>query len=268
MSMLKLITLFMTFTIWAHTFERPYITPTGKQASVKLRSDAVEWVKLNVQGIDLLSPQKKVGLQYITSLFMERLKSIDEKRPIYDELYRVMKPGDVSYSPYFIKEGIKIAIMGANQKLTDYPEYAHWKGKTVEEVFGYPGDHRLMDDIGGEATRNTCFLKENRVGSYPIGSSNTYYHEFGHFLHMTTMTPEEFILVEKLFLNAKARNVFLDDYAAQSVHEYFAQGLEAYISETKTSADRRGRYTKSDRNDLMRLDIDLYQFIATLIETY
>lgn len=252
----------------AQTIQQEYVNPNGDKSTIKLREEAINWASTNIQSLDLLTDQKKIGIHYIVSIFMDRLNTIDEKRPVYDELYEHMKPGDVSYSPFFVKEGIKLVIMDKTQKLTDFAEYAHWRGKTVEEVFGYAGDHRLMDDIEGEATRNTCIIKEHRIGKFPIGASNTFYHEFGHFIHMTTLTPEEFAKVEKLYLGAKKRNVFLDDYAAQSVHEYFAQGLEAFVAETKTARDRWGAYTKNDRNDLKRLDPELHDLIAGLIENY
>lgn len=250
----------------AADFLKKFLGPSGNIEEISLHSEAISWADSNVQGMNLLSEEKKAGIYYIVSLFYDRIKTIDSKRSLYDELYEKMKPGDVSYSPYFVKEGIKIVILRPDQHVTDFPEYSHWKGKTVEEVFGYEGDHRLMDHIEGEATRNTCLLKEHRVGRYPKGSSNTFYHEFGHFLHMTTFTADEFLTLEKLYLHARANDLFLDDYAAQSVHEYFAQGLEAYVAETKTKADRTFKYTKSGREDLKRKDYDLYEFIDRLIE--
>lgn len=221
-----------------------------------------------MQGLDNLNDLKKHGLYFIVSNFFDRINNMDAMSPVYDEIYASMKPTDVSYSPYFVKEGIKIMIMSRDDHVTDLPEYAHWRGKTVEEVFGYKGDYRLMDDIDGEATRNTCLLRSSRVGNFPRGSANTFYHEFGHFIHMSTLNKEEFYTVEKLYLAALNRQHFMDSYAAQSVHEYFAQGLEAYLSETKTKADRLGEFTKTDRADLLKIDPDLSAFIEKLIEKY
>lgn len=257
-----------SLSAFAETVLKDYVTPSGKSAQVKIRTEAQDWVSANVQGVPLLSEEKLLGLHYIVSVFYNRISTLDEKRAQYDEIYAGMRPGDVSYSPYFVKEGLKIAILGDQDRVTDFPEYAHWRGKTVEEVFGYPGDHRLMDDIDGEATRNTCLLKLHRVGKYPIGASNTFYHEFGHFIHMSTLDRAQFFQAEKLYLAAKARNKFIDNYAAQSVHEYFAQGLEAYLAETKTAKDRLGAYTKTDRKDLQRIDPQLHDLIASLIESY
>lgn len=263
-----LLLLLLSVVASAEVITVDYTSPSGKAAQIRLRTEAMDWVNEHVEGLQNLPEQKTTGLYYIVSTLFERIHKLDELRPVYDEIYAQMKPGDTSYSPYFVKEGIKIKIMSRQDHLTDLPEYAHWRGKTVEEVFGYKGDHRLMDDIDGEATRNTCLLKDFRVGKYPVGASNTFYHEFGHFIHMTTLKKDEFFVVEKLYLAAKAKNVFLDSYAAMSVHEYFAQGLEAYLAETKTPMDQMGAYTKSGRADLMRLDPDLGTFIATLIENY
>lgn len=260
------LSLLLSFSTYGAPFYKKYVSPSGSIEEVKLLTEAMDWTKKNVKGLELLPEEKKDGIYYIISLFFDRVNTLDSKRSQYDALYEGMRPGDISYSPYFVKEGIQIVILDSNQRVTDFPEYAHWKGKTVEEVFGYRGDHRLMDNIEGEATRNTCLLKKHRVGQYPKGSSNTFYHEFGHFLHMTTLTVDEFITLEKLYLHAKANELFLDDYAAQSVHEYFAQGLEAYIAETKTKSDRMFKYRKSDREDLRRLDPDLLEFIDRLIE--
>lgn len=262
------LTVLLSFNTMASGFVKKFLGPSGNIEEINLQSEAISWAESNIQGMALLSEEKKTGIYYIVSIFLDRINTLALKRSLYDELYERMRPGDVSYSPYFVKEGIKIAILGPDQHVTDFPEYSHWKGKTVEDVFGYKGDHRLMDFIEGEATRNTCLLKEHRVGRYPKGSSNTFYHEFGHFLHMSTFSIDEFMTLEKLYLHARSNDMFLDDYAAQSVHEYFAQGLEAYVSETKTKFDRAHKYTKSDREDLKRIDHDLFEFIERLLELH
>lgn len=268
MKKLSIFLALLTTPILAETISKSYIGPSGSEESVKIRTEAVLWVEQNVQGLHLLSEQKLLGIHYYISQFFDRLQTIDAKRAQYDELYQTMKPGDVSYSPFFVKQGLKIAILDDHQSITDFPEYSHWRGLTVQDVFGYQGDLRSMDTIDGEATRNTCLLRENRVGSFPKGSANTFYHEFGHFLHMTTLAVEEFKTVERLYLAAKKRNQFIDSYAAQSVHEYIAQGIEAYVAETKTARDQIGRFTRTGRADLKRIDVDLHDFIATLIESY
>ncbi len=256
----------ISFTASAETILKTYRDPNGLEQVVKIRTEAVAWVAQNIQGE--IPAEKKLGIDYYISQFYNRLLTIDAKRPLYDEIYASMKPGAVSFAPYFVKIGLKIVILENHASVTDFPEYAHWRGRTVEDVFGYQGDLRLMDDIDGEATRNTCLLKVHRVGLYPKGSVNTFFHEFAHLLHMTTLTKEEFFALEKLYLAAKARKLFLDSYAAQSVHEYFAQGVEAYVSETKTSWDQTNPYGRSSRADLKRIDIDLHEFIFKLIEVY
>lgn len=265
-----LATLVFSFSLstWAGIVEVSYPTPEGNQNSLKLRSEGVNWAEANFDGLEHLSEQKKLGVYYIVSRFLNRINRLDELRNSYDEIYASMTAESLSYAPYFVRQGIRVQILGPGEWITDFPEYAHWKGKTVEEVFGYPGDTRRMDEIDGEATRNTCFLSEHRVGQYPKGSTNTFYHEFAHFIHMSTLTKTEFFLLEKLYVRAKSRNLFLDSYAAMSVHEYFAQGVEAYLAETKTPLDKRSQFGGADREKLFKIDPDLYRFIEKMVETY
>ena len=251
MKIVLLILLTLSLQTYGATYFQEYVNTVGEISQVKLREEARDWVEDHIQGIDRLSEQKKIGLYYIASLFFHRL----------DHLFRMSV-----FRPF--KRKVIVVLLDENEWVTDYPGYAHFKGKTAEEALGYKGDLRLMDTIGGLVERNTFFLKAHRVGRYPIGSSNLFYHELAHFLHLTTFKSGELFKLRKLYNNARKKNTFLDDYAARNVYEYFAQGLEAYISETKTRKDKQWKYFKSERVDLMKLDKNLYLFIENLIEHY
>lgn len=247
---------------------REYKSINGTNKKIKLRKMAIAWVHENVEGLQHLTEQQIIGLYYIVSKFFNRIQSLDKRRSFYDDLFLNMKRRRIQYHPYFFKDQIKIAVLGPTEQLTDFVEYAHWKGKTVEQVFGYPGDSRKIEEITGEGTRNTMILKASRFGSYPVGDLNTLYHEFGHFLHMTTLSEAEFLRLENLYISAKRKNNFLDYYAAQSVGEYFAQGLEAFLAETKSEHYKKYPTSRHEKADLFQRDPGLYAFIESLVESY
>jgi hypothetical protein len=66
-----------------------------------------------------------------------------------------------------------------------------------------------------------------------------------------------------LYANAKKKDLFLDDYAASRYTEYFAQGVEAYLSETKTDT---WKYWKHTKKELEAKDPGLAAFIKSLLK--
>ena len=159
-----------------------------------------------------------------------------------------------------------MAILQPNQRLTDLQPYQTLRGKSVGQVVvGHAGDKRMYDSMPGEGARQTLIVEAAALASTPKGTFNTYYHEFGHLIHLSLMNATEFERTENLYISAKARAKFPDDYAALNSSQYFSVGLEAYLSETKMGTENK--YRRHTRKDLISLDPDLKDFIDDLIRS-
>ena len=121
-------------------------------------------------------------------------------------------------------------------------------------------DLRLWDDVKGcggfhstsgmDYEKNVKYLRFNVVA-----------HEFAHQVH-SFLTPEQKKEIKRLFLKAKKERITLDFYADFNEWEYFAVGVEAYVSEEKL-ADQKIGYGHT-RSELLAKDLDLYNIIESL----
>jgi tetratricopeptide (TPR) repeat protein len=127
-------------------------------------------------------------------------------------------------------------------------------------------DLRLWDDIKGNggfhSTSGADWEKDVKYRRF-----NVVAHEFTHQVHsfLSKKHREE---VKWLFLKAKRERKTLDFYADFNEWEYFAVGVEAYVSEEKL-ADQKIGYGHT-REELLAKDPDLYYFIEGLgsLESY
>jgi hypothetical protein len=76
------------------------------------------------------------------------------------------------------------------------------------------------------------------------------------------LTEEQRKEIKRLFRKAKKERLTLDFYADFNEWEYFAVGVEAYVSEEKL-ADQKLAYGHT-RKELLERDPDLYNFIEGL----
>ena len=141
-------------------------------------------------------------------------------------------------------------------------EAPHNQGLKRQRTF----DLRLWDDIkgnggfhstsGADWEKNVKYLRFNVVA-----------HEFAHQVHsfLSKKHREE---IKWLFLKAKRERKTLDFYADFNEWEYFAVGVEAYVSPDKL-ADQKNEYGHT-RQELMENDPDLFYFIEGLgnLESY
>ena len=136
--------------------------------------------------------------------------------------------------------------------------------------FGMKGqrtfDLRLWDDIKGNggfhSTSGADWEKDVKYLRF-----NVVAHEFAHQVHsfLPKQHREE---IKWLFLKAKKERRTLDFYADFNEWEYFAVGVEAYVSPDKL-ADQKIAYGHT-RKELLENDPDLYYFIEGLgsLESY
>ena len=141
-------------------------------------------------------------------------------------------------------------------------EAPHNQGMKGRRTF----DLRLWDDIKGNggfhSTSGADWEKDVKYLRF-----NVVAHEFAHQVHsfLSKKHREE---IKWLFLKAKKEGKTLDFYADFNEWEYFAVGVEAYVSEKKL-ADQKIAYGHT-RQELLTTDPDLYHFIEDLgnLESY
>ena len=138
-----------------------------------------------------------------------------------------------------------------------------------------PGDLQGFSDVIGEKTLDGRFYSSIRgigglvtasgieyIDQAAFGGFNTIAHEFAHQVHIAGLGKNEVDEIRRLYDRASREERVLDYYAASDEYEYFAQGYEAYISETKRpSAGITGRHT---RRELFLRDPGLYGFLVRL----
>lgn len=153
-----------------------------------------------------------------------------------------------------------LKIAGATFYLTPFHKFL-WEAPYNQGLRGQRTfDLRLWDDVKGNGgfhatsgedwERDVKYLRFNVVA-----------HEFAHQVHpfLSKKHREE---IKWLFLKAKKERKTLDFYADFNEWEYFAVGVEAYVSEEKL-ADQKIEYGHT-RKELLEKDPDLYYFIESL----
>jgi tetratricopeptide (TPR) repeat protein len=159
-----------------------------------------------------------------------------------------------------------LKIAGATFYLTPFHKFLweapHNLGLKGQRTF----DLRLWDDIKGNggfhATSGADWEKDVKYLRF-----NVVAHEFAHQVHsfLSKKHREE---IKWLYLKAKKERRTLDFYADFNEWEYFAVGVEAYVSPDKL-ADQKIGYGHT-RNELLETDPDLFYFIESLgnMESY
>ena len=159
-----------------------------------------------------------------------------------------------------------LRIAGATFYLTPFHKLL-WEAPYNEGLKGQRTfDLRLWDDVKGNggfhATSGEDWERDVKYRRF-----NVVAHEFAHQVHpfLSKKHREE---IKWLFLKAKKERRTLDFYADFNEWEYFAVGVEAYVSDEKL-ADQKIGYGHTQR-ELLEKDPDLYYFIENLgnLESY
>ncbi len=159
-----------------------------------------------------------------------------------------------------------LKIAGATFYITPFHKFL-WEAPYNEGLRGRRTfDLRLWDDVKGNggfhATSGEDWERDVKHLRF-----NVVAHEFAHQIHpfLSKKHREE---IKWLFLKAKKERKTLDFYADFNEWEYFAVGVEAYVSEEKL-ADQKIGYGHT-RQELLEKDPDLYYFIESLgnLESY
>lgn len=242
---------------------------TVNAPDVSCSPETGRWIKKNVRNEQLITPNNRGSLEFLIDTFRCRLENWDKYKPFYDQLFAredIKKAYPDAIPQEKTGDGLFMLIRAPGQKITDGTPLEHLKGKTVEQVFGYPGDHRDFSSTPAMASRQLWIVSPSYFTQKAHDRYNDAYHEFGHLIHLSLMKEDEYNEIEALYKDAKSRNSFMDDYAAQSSSEYFAQGLEAYLSETKNK-HINWKYHVHTRASLQKADPKLFDFVKRVVES-
>ncbi|HPW17060.1 MAG TPA: tetratricopeptide repeat protein [Candidatus Aminicenantes bacterium] len=140
-----------------------------------------------------------------------------------------------------------------HKKQSEAPGMAGLKGQRTFDL-------RLWDDVKGLGGRR-ALSGEDWERDVKFLRFNVVAHEFAHQIHR--MLPDGIQAeIDRLYAKAKAERLTLDFYSDTNVMEYFAVGVEAYVSEDKL-ADQKIAYGHT-RRELLERDPDLYKLIERL----
>jgi len=159
-----------------------------------------------------------------------------------------------NFFPALKAAGATFYILPLHEKLTDDKHRIFLKNT-------HTFDNRLWDDVRGNGGLHAtaCIGSVWDVTKFKF---NEIAHEFAHQVHIYTLTEKEKGQIKKLYNSALLEKICLDKYAASDEFEYFAVGVEAYISEVKRM-DQKG-YHGHTKEELRKKDPNLLDFIKKL----
>lgn len=124
----------------------------------------------------------------------------------------------------------------------------------------------FYDVFNGINTESYSMMCKYRVS--PANHSNQTGHELGHAIDRFFLDTDVKTL-DRLYKKALRENIVLDFYAAANRHEYFAQGVDAFISAYKPHKDiLNNNPLAHTKYELLAKDPDLYKFVKKCLKKY
>ena len=233
---------------------------------VLIAPEAIQFVENNFENIDAVSLPAKQSLYYLVSRFY---KCVSPEVLDDHEAFQINFQGQIKM-PLRNRVGMRFVILKPGQVITDLPEYSQDRHKMVKDIYPNmkddPSGRRLQESVSAEGSHRMMVLSAGDPQPYLFGVYQVSYHEFAHFIHLSALGSEDVNQIHNLYAQAARREAFLDDYAATNEFEYFAQGVEAYLSKFKMDARSLAWvYWKSSGADLKKVDPELFLFIENLI---
>jgi len=182
--------------------------------------------------------------------FVPEYSQLSEERR--EVIRRALNPFQ-RYLPGMLAKGAKQYILPLDKGLPDI-----FGGRSG----GRGGDLRDWAGIRGVGGLQAASSIEDLEEAVNLGFS-TFAHEFAHQLHFNGVSDDQRKRIEELYAGAGQRKKYLDYYAASNSGEYFAQGVEAYVSFAKRPGLRDVH--SHTRDELRATDPDLYAFIEQVI---
>jgi len=192
--------------------------------------------------------------------------------------YMLLKRPDVRKA--MIKMKARLSIMAATEMQTDLPEYSNWKKPALSdgrltpaerENYNKPGGIASMTDKGywnqrarGMGGIQTSCAEENILG-FPgtkYFGENILVHEWSHnvMAALRVADPELFKQIQIAYNAAKKKGLYKDQYAINTVEEYWAEGSQWWFWSNYEFMDGNTRLQSPD--DLKSYDPELYQILA------
>ncbi|MEJ5995967.1 glycoside hydrolase [Pedobacter sp. Du54] len=188
--------------------------------------------------------------------------------------YMLLKRPDIRES--MIKLGARLSIIGKNEMQTDLPECRDWKKPAItdgrltpyeRENYDKPGGIGSMTDRGywnqrarGMGGIQTSCAEENLLGirGTRYYGENIMVHEFSHnVMAVLQRIDKEFVKeIYAAYENAKAKGLYKNQYAINTVAEYWAEGSQWWFWSNFEFFDGKTRVQSPD--DLKVYDPTLY----------
>jgi len=189
----------------------------------------------------------------------EEVKKIFINFDLLNDLYKKIIKFSIYNLRFYLKELISKKathyIIPIYEKSTDYLLGNFLKDKRTF-------DNRLWDDVRGRGGLDSATGIEDLLEAYYKGF-NTLVHEFAHQIHQFALSEKDKNKILELYNKSKKENRFMDYYSESNEYEYFAQGIEAYISDQGKSTLKDT--SKNTREILFKTDKELYFFIEELL---
>jgi hypothetical protein len=165
-----------------------------------------------------------------------------------------------------ISNGAYFGVIGAHERTTSLPEYAH-----MDSAYW---DWRARGLGGSRDSPITTTAEENLLcfpGDRWNGESIAV-HEFAHTISFIGMGADFASLAEELhglYGSAIRSGLWRDTYAASNIKEYWAEGVQSYFNTNLESDPPDGVHNSVDtREELAEYDPPLYAYIARFFHDY
>lgn len=149
------------------------------------------------------------------------------------------------------EEGAYVIVLAAGQGVLDLPEFDCLRDELGSNFF----DH--VCGVADRADYPVATVSELDVVGDPRGpcrGENILFHELGHLVQGWTLDHADYIDVRILYQDALNAGKYDGEYASTNANEYFAEGTQAYFTES-------GRGSTHDRDWLRRYDPELFDLL-------
>ncbi len=192
--------------------------------------------------------------------------------------YMLMKRPDARQE--MLKSKAELAIMAYSEMQTDLPGYRDWKKPEKSDPRLTPSERENYDKPGGIASmtdkqywnnrargmggNETSCAEENLLGipGTKYFGENIMVHEWSHnvMVALTKCDPQLIKELEVAYTNAKAKGLYKNQYAINTIHEYWAEGTQWWFWSNYEFYDGNTRVQSPD--DLKAYDPALYAILS------
>ncbi len=176
---------------------------------------------------------------------------------------------DQRLAPTLAASGIRLGLIGRNQRTTEMPEY-----RDLNEVFPETDWDTRARGLGATFERPLVSAGEENVLCLPDDrylGEDILLHEFSHVLHQfgfSTIDPDFDGELFAAYQQAITDGTWDDTYAATDAAEYWAEGVQSYLGRNLTSEPADGIHGPIDtKAELEAADPALFDLIDRWLGT-